>query len=314
MVIQNGVNHGVHGNDGDGGCMEFDTGTSGNANLTLTNVIIQNCATLQGGGGGLVAFNFLNHNNNGFVTITNSTIQNNSAVDNPSSGPGGGIALSNDTRMVMTNSKVLNNNATQVIGGQKGQGGGIMAFFPNGNFTGNPETIIHSSTISGNKAAGFGGGMQTQARLLIDQGTIISNNVAGTDGTNPVAAQDGGGLYINNFPPASCPVGLTCDATLTHVTITGNTATGNGGGISNGNAGAFPAAGPLTMTFSRLAGNSATGVGSNLKNGGTTISATDDWWGTQRRGNNDQHQRRRHYYFLSFHRSDAQRITGHHPH
>jgi uncharacterized repeat protein (TIGR01451 family) len=282
VVIQNGVNHGAHGNDGDGGCMESDTGTSGNANLTLTNVTIQNCATLQGGGGGLVSFNFLAHNNNGFVTISNSTIQNNSAVDNPSSGAGGGIALSNDTRMVMTNSKVLNNLATQVISGQKGQGGGIMAFFPNGNFTGNPETIIHSSTISGNKAAGFGGGMQTQARLLIDQGTVISNNVAGIDNTNtPVPAQDGGGLYINNFPPSSCPPGLTCDATLTHVTITGNTATGNGGGISNGNAGTFPnAAGPLTITFSRLAGNSATGVGSNLKNGGTTVTATDNWWGT----------------------------------
>jgi hypothetical protein len=136
VVIQNGVNHGVHGNDGDGGCMEFDTGTSGNANLTLTNVIIQNGDTLQGGGGGLVAFNFLAHNNNGFVTISNSTIQNNSAVDTPSSGPGGGIALSNDTRMVMTNSKVLNNNATQVIGDKNGQGGEIMAFFKYGNFTG----------------------------------------------------------------------------------------------------------------------------------------------------------------------------------
>jgi hypothetical protein len=139
VIIENGVNHGTHGNDGDGGCMEYDTGSSGNANLTLTNVILQNCSTLQGGGAGLVTFNFLNHNNNGFATITNSTIQNNSAVDNPSSGPGGGIALSNDARMVMTNSKVLNNNATQVIGGQKGQGGGIMAFFPNGNFTGTRE-------------------------------------------------------------------------------------------------------------------------------------------------------------------------------
>ena len=106
VIIENGVNH-VRGNDGDGGCMEFDTGTSGNANLTLTNVIIQNCATLQGGGGGLVAFNFLNHNNNGFVTISNGAVQNDSAVDNPSSGPGGGTA-SNSARMVMTNSKVLN--------------------------------------------------------------------------------------------------------------------------------------------------------------------------------------------------------------
>ncbi len=282
VIIENGVNHGLHGNDGDGGCMEFDTGTSGNATLTLTNVVIQNCATLQGGGGGLVIFNFVNHNNNGFATISNSTFQNNSAVDSPSSGAGGGIALSNDARMVMTNSKVLNNLATQVIGGQKGQGGGIMAFFPNGKFTGNPETLIHSSTISGNKAAGFGGGMQTQARLQIDQGTVISNNVAGIDSSNtPVPAQDGGGLYINNFPAVSCPVTLICDATLTHVTITGNTATGNGGGIFNGNAGTFPnAAGPLSITFSRLANNSATGVGSNLKNGGTAVTATDNWWGT----------------------------------
>jgi hypothetical protein len=276
VIIENGVNHGTHSVDGDGGCMEFDTGTSGNANLTLTNVIIQNCATLQGGGGGLVAFNFLNHNNNGFVTITNSTIQNNSVVDNPSSGSGGGIGLSNDSHMVMSNSKVLNNKATQVIGGQKGQGGGIIAFFPNGNFTGNPQTAIHSSTISGNEAAGFGGGIQAQADLLIDTGTVISGNVAGTDGTNPVADQEGGGLYLNNFSPASCPAGLSCVATLTKVTIAGNTASGNGGGISNGSG---SASGPLTMSFSRLAGNTAA-AGSNLNNNNAIATVTNKWWGT----------------------------------
>jgi uncharacterized repeat protein (TIGR01451 family) len=276
VIIENGVNHGTHSVDGDGGCMEFDTGTSGNANLTLTNVIIQNCATLQGGGGGLVAFNFLNHNNNGFVTITNSTIQNNSAVDNPSSGAGGGISLGNDSHMVMSNSKVLNNKATQVIGGQKGQGGGIITFFPNGNFTGNPQTAIHSSIISGNKAAGFGGGIQAQADLLIDTGTVISGNVAGTDGTNPVAGQEGGGLYLINPPPGSCPAGLSCVATLTKVTITGNTASGNGGGISNGSG---SASGPLTMSFSRLAGNTAA-AGSNLNNNNALATVINNWWGT----------------------------------
>jgi len=279
VVMQNGVNHGTHGNDGDGGCMEYDTGTSGNANLTLTNVTLQNCSTLQGGGGGLVAFNFLNHNHSGFLTITNSTIQNNSVVDNPSSGPGGGIALSNDVHMLMTNTKVLNNKATQVIGGQKGQGGGIMIFFPNGNFTGTTKTTIHSSTITGNKAAGFGGGIQSQSDILIDQGTVISNNVAGTDGTNPVAAQDGGGLYLNTFA-TGCPAACTFQSSISHATITGNTATGNGGGIATGNAGAFPAAGSLSVTFSRLAGNSVTGLGNVFQNGGTTVSATNDWWGT----------------------------------
>src|SRR5262249_48654178 len=40
LTIQNGVNHGTHSNDGDGGCMEFDTGTSGTATLSLTNVTL----------------------------------------------------------------------------------------------------------------------------------------------------------------------------------------------------------------------------------------------------------------------------------
>src|SRR5215471_7035493 len=106
ITLQNGPNLGTHGNDGDGGCMEFDTGSSGAATLTLTNVTLQNCDTVQGGGAGLVIFNFA-HPSTGAATISNSIIQGNKAVDNPSSGPGGGIAISNDGLMTMTNSKVL---------------------------------------------------------------------------------------------------------------------------------------------------------------------------------------------------------------
>src|SRR5262249_30995221 len=58
LTLQNGHNRGAHGVDGDGGCMEFDTGTLGTANLTLTNVTLNNCATTQGSGGGLASFNF----------------------------------------------------------------------------------------------------------------------------------------------------------------------------------------------------------------------------------------------------------------
>src|SRR5205085_3718687 len=59
LTVQFGRNTGAHGVDGDGGCMEYDTGTSGTANLNLTNVTLTNCSTLQGNGGGLVIFNFL---------------------------------------------------------------------------------------------------------------------------------------------------------------------------------------------------------------------------------------------------------------
>src|SRR5262249_8710025 len=143
------------------------------------------------------------------------------------------------------------------------------------------ETFIHSSTISGNKAAGFGGGIHdASAPLLIDTGTVISGNIAGTDGSNDTAHanQEGGGLYSN--PEDSCPSLSPCTTTLTKVTITGNKATGNGGGISHGNLSAGTT-GSLTMSFSRLAGNTTSGgSGSNLSNNHATATVDNNWWGT----------------------------------
>ncbi|HEY6972515.1 MAG TPA: hypothetical protein VJA94_25120, partial [Candidatus Angelobacter sp.] len=123
------------------------------------------------------------------------------------------------------------------------------------------------------------GGIWSASNLVIDQGTVISGNTAGTDGTNPVAGQEGGGLYANTLNNG-CPA-CTDTTSLSKVTITGNSATGNGGGISTGNNSAFPSAGSMTMSFSRLAGNSSSGgSGSNLNNNGTTATVTNNWWGT----------------------------------
>ena len=279
VILENATNHGSDdlNGDGDGGCMEFDTGTSGTATLDLTNVIIQNCATTVGDGGGLVTFDFVVRPGTGTVTISNSTIQNNSVSHGTAGAEGGGLTISAGTLATISNSKVLNNNAILVAGGQAGQGGGL-ALDASGTASGFGSVTINNSTISKNSAAGLGGGIANVGMsLIVGQGTVISGNHSGLG--NVVNAQDGGGVYVNTFVsgcPASCPNTVT----FQNVTITGNTSTGNGGGISTGNAGAFPAAGPLTITFSRLAGNTATGVGSNLKNGGTTVTATDNWWGT----------------------------------
>ncbi|HEY6252099.1 MAG TPA: right-handed parallel beta-helix repeat-containing protein, partial [Candidatus Angelobacter sp.] len=110
LTIQNGVNNGSNSEDGDGGCMEFDTGTNGTATLTLTNVTLKNCSTTQGGGGGLVIFNFVTPAGGGGATISNSIIQGNSVVDVGQAGNGGGIAIAQDAHMTMTASQVLNNN------------------------------------------------------------------------------------------------------------------------------------------------------------------------------------------------------------
>jgi hypothetical protein len=274
VIFQNGVNHGQHGNDGDGGCMEFDTGTSGNANLTLTNVVLDTCSTTKGNGAGIAIFNFTAPAN-GLATFTNSTIQNSSAVDTTANvgAGGGGIWVSQDSRASLTNTKILNNKATQVNGTGKGIGGGIFTFT---NTPNSRQTVIHGGAISGNQSAGFGGGIFNSVNLLIDQGTVISGNTAGTDGTNPVAGQHGGGLY-DNTTSNGCPGACTDVATLSKVTITGNTASGSGGGIYHGNN---TGGGSLTMSFSRLAGNSATTSGSNLFEDHSVATVTNNWWGT----------------------------------
>jgi len=271
LTIQNGHNRGTHGNDGDGGCMEFDTGSSGGATLTLTSVTLQNCDTTQGSGGGLASFNFVVPTGAGLPTITNSIIQGNSVVDSSLPGPndavGGGIWVTDASRMSMSNSQVLNNLATQTAGGA-GFGGGLY-ILSKATAGQTPQTQIHASTISGNQSAFQGGGVWDTANLLIDQGTIISGN---KNGQNGAGAQNGAGLFIN---PAGCPTACL-SATLTKVIITGNQSTGTGGGIA---AGAIPA-GPVTMNFSRLAGNTAATTGSNLENLGSPVTATNDWWGT----------------------------------
>jgi CSLREA domain-containing protein len=276
LTLKFGHNNGTHSFDGDGGCMEFDTGSSGNANLTLTNVTLDSCTTTKGEGGGIAIFNASSGpGGNGLATITDSIIQNNSASDTSSTtvaATAGGIWVSVLARMSMTNSQVLNNNATQVSGDNSvaGEGGGITI---SNNISGSRQTAIHGSTIDGNHAAGNGGGIHNQANLLIDQSSIISNNSAGT--ANLANAKDGGGLWTNTGTNG-CPATCSDVTTLNKVTITGNTTTGNGGGIAIGNN---TGSGNVTMIFSRLAGNSAP-VGKNLSNNSATISVTDNWWGS----------------------------------
>jgi len=267
LTMRFGHNRGsVAGTDGDGGCVEFDTGTSGTANLILDHVTLTGCSTNDGDGGGLVIFNFTNPGT-GLATITNSIIQNNSVTSAiPSSAAsGGGIWVTDPARMLMSNTQVINNSATQATGVGRGLGGGIFIFSAGAL---SRQTIIHGSTISGNNASGEGGGIWSSSNLLIDASaglTTITNNNSGANGGG---THVGGGVYLNTSSPDS--------ATFNKVTIAGNTATGSGGGIASGNN---SGAGPLTISFSRLAGNTASGA-ANIDNNHTTITATNNWWGT----------------------------------
>jgi hypothetical protein len=279
LTLQNGHNRGTVGTfDGDAGCIEFDTGLSGANTLTLTNVTLQNCDTTDGNGGGIAGFN-TNHGT-GSVTISNSIIQGNQAVQGGGTGTGGGVWVADPSQMSLTSVQILNNKTPSTNGtNAAGSGGGITI---TSNSSNSKQTVIHSSTISGNQAAGEGGGIKTSANLLVDTGTIISNNSAGS--ANVLNKTDGGGIFAT-LSSNGCPAACTDSVTLSKVAITGNSApNGRGGAILNGTPGG---SGPLTMSFSRLAGNTAS-TGSNLVNIGTSGGAVgptvanviNNWWGT----------------------------------
>src|SRR5262249_4503147 len=147
-------------------------------------------------------------------------------------GDGGGGVIDARSKIVMTNVQVLNNNThTGGPGPTKATGGGL---FFSGQHT-QPQSHISGSLISGNTAASIGGGMNNLATLLIDGGTVISNNTAGNNVNNA-----GGGGIRNDAQD-----GLS----LNKVTVTGNTTTGDGGGLYTGDG---SGSNQVTIHFSRF--------------------------------------------------------------
>ena len=254
LTIQNGFNRGnaAPTEDGFGGAFDVDTGTSGNNNLTLTNVTINNNSFTQGAGGGFATFN--TNGGTGKVMLTGCIVENN--VGQPDSsgndGEGGAIYVGEPSSLVMTNTQVTGNQ-TKSRGGSNPAGGAIFL---------QSALAMHGVTLSNNSSVGEGGGIWGDVdSLTIDQTSVMSNNAAATNG---------GALY---FTGGSGNTGI-----LTEVTITGNSAAAGGGiFIPSSNAASF------TMHFGRLASNSA-GVGSNFDapatTGGGTVNITDNWWGT----------------------------------
>jgi uncharacterized repeat protein (TIGR01451 family) len=265
LTMKFGRNHGTVATfDGDGGCMEFDTGTSGNANLTMDHVTLTDCSTTDGNGGGIATFNVTAPGGGtGLATITNSIFQNSTVaeVNTNAAGSGGAIWVSDRARMSMSNSQILNNNANQINGTGRGVGGGLFIFSAGAN---SRQTVLHSNTITGNHASGDGGGIWSTANLVIDNAgtptslTVISGNTAGGNG---------GGIHYHAVSPDVM--------TISKATITGNTATGAGGGIDSGEP---TLAHAFSMSFSRLAGNTAASA-SNLNNNHSTATVTNNWWG-----------------------------------
>jgi len=195
-----------------GGIVDFSE------NLTLDNDVITNNTT--GGSGGGVAKEQLA----GTLTVLNSTISGNQA------GEGGGIYLYNADAPVTIQDSVISNNTAV------GSGGGIYFYSTQGDIT------ISRTTISGNSAGCCGGGIflydTDGGSLIVDSSTISGNTASFAGGgiylygpDDPVSfvnstihgnqAQYVGGIFALNVPAA----------TLSFTTVSGNTATGDVGGV-----------------------------------------------------------------------------------
>ncbi len=222
--------------------------------ITLTGITIQNGLVASGGGGIRNAADTL--------IVDGSIIRNNIAIN------GGGI----------TNLATLRIQNGSVIGGA---GAGNQAYTGNGggvyNFSG--STTVDNSIVSANQADNHGGGIWSQATLLIRNGSTI-----GGAGTGNMAGKNGGGIY--NYDAGT----INVDGS----TISDNSAVIDGGGFYNnatlnvqnnsviggigaGNkarsgGGIFNFSGTATINGSTLSSNSVTGDGGGVYNEGDSIS------------------------------------------
>ncbi|MEM8637609.1 MAG: CHAT domain-containing protein [Cyanobacteria bacterium P01_G01_bin.54] len=187
------------------------------------------------------------------TSIRNSTISGNNSANN-----GGAIHIigSSPSTLVIDNSTIANNTTQNV---------GTIQF---DNSLG--SVMISDSTFYGNSAAFYGGAINTNAELNVDNTTITSNTAGKRGGgvsnslgnttishsiitnnrtTNPTQ-YGGGGIYFNDG-------GLGGTLTIENSVIAGNRSANRGGGI-------FGNSGSIAVTNSTLSGNLAGAGGDGI--------------------------------------------------
>ncbi len=228
--------------------------------LTVTSSTISGNST--GGDGGAIRASSGN-----IVTITDSLISGNKAA-----GYGGGVA-GYKADFTVTRSTISHNSAGR-------QGGGISARMADSGLTLTKTVTITDSTITGNSAGSSGGGVSSSSlRILIV--TITNSTISGNS-----AVSRGGGVYMradgtinartilanctvtNNTAGSgggAAGIGFSTPIVLDRTTVSGNTASGFGGGI---------AADRLVMDNSTISGNTADAGGGGIASSHTWITGS----------------------------------------
>lgn len=177
---------------------------------------------------------------NGTFTMYGGTISDNHEENTGSYYGGGGVCAHTSGTFTMYGGTISNNHSEADAGGVTVWGGGAMN--------------IDGGTIRDNTADGSGGGICTNSNeFKISGNSVIENNTAVT----------GGGVFYQGYSSSNMTISESAR-------ISGNTATGNGGGIY------FKSKGTLTMNGGSITGNTATGDGGGVYFGGDTFSISGD--------------------------------------
>ena len=242
---------------------------TGAGSATITDgTVVSNEAGAEGGG---------LWNGSGTMTIDGTLIDMNSANGALADQGGGGIYNLNGGTLVINNAVISNNMAT----GTLGSGGGIL------NDVGS-QLSITDSEITGNSAVRAGGGIEDNSgtsTISLTNVNLNGNTVTGPPG-------NGGGLHItgggNVVIEGGTVSGNTASLeggglwngsgtmTLTNVSITENTADGDA--ADDGGGGIFNTAGTVTISECTLTENNATGTsgsGGGILSIAGTVSISD---------------------------------------
>ena len=173
---------------------------------------------------------------NGTFKMYGGTISDNYEENTESYYGGGGVCAHTSGTFTMYGGTISNNHSEADAGGVTVWGGGAMN--------------IDGGTIRDNTADGSGGGICTNSNeFKISGNSVIENNTAVM----------GGGVFYHGYSSSNMTISESAR-------ISGNTATGNGGGIY------FKNEGTLTMNGGSISGNTTTGDGGGVYFGGDTFS------------------------------------------
>lgn len=264
----------VTGNASEGGQMSAGGGiASGTLQGGPAGTLVLNASTVTGNSTSGNAGGILNHG--GTAVLNSSQVTFNTAGNGGgiASGPGDPKAPVTGSSLTLNASTVAHNSATE--GGGSPAGAGIS----NGGLA-----VIRSSLITGNAApGGIGAGILNHGMM-----TIAGSRITGNAAPNDKAGNPGIGGGIGNLPNRGGKPG-TGVLTVRNSVISGNSASGFGGGLGNapggkttiigstfsGNSaatgGGLASQGHLVLQGSLVTRNTASAAGGIAKLGGTVV-------------------------------------------